>query len=212
MFKQNFFFIVFEGIEGTGKSFQIKKLFNSLKKSNIKVIKTRVPGGSPTGEIIRDLIFSKIGKKFHKLTDYYLMLASRNEHLINTITKAKKNNFLIISDRFTDSTFAYQVEGSNINNKLNNINHKYILNGIKPDLTIVLKSDFKSIFKRLKKRKNKNKYDKLKIAFYTKVQNAYIKKARKNKLKYVVFNSSQNTNDLQKKIIKLVFKRIKYDR
>ena len=90
------------------------------------------------------------------------MLASRNEHLKKTILKAKKKNLLVISDRFTDSTYAYQVVGNNINEKLNYINHKYILDGVKPDLTIILKSNFDSISKRLKKRKNKNKYDELK--------------------------------------------------
>ena len=90
MFKRNFFFIVFEGIEGTGKSFQINKLVNNLKKININTLKTREPGGSITAEKIRKLIFSKEGKKFDKLTDYYLMLAARNEHIKKTILKAKK--------------------------------------------------------------------------------------------------------------------------
>ena len=212
MFKQKFFFIVFEGIEGTGKSFQIKKLLSNLKKKNINALKTREPGGSHTGEKIRNLIFSKIGKSFHKLTDYYLMLASRNEHLKKTILKAKKENLLVISDRFTDSTYAYQVVGNNINEKLNYINHKYILDGVKPDLTIILKSNFDSISKRLKKRKNKNKYDELKYKFYTKVQNGYIKKAKKNMSKYRIFDSTLNNNNLEKKIIKLILEKIKYDR
>ena len=211
MFKRNFFFIVFEGIEGTGKSFQINKLVNNLKKININTLKTREPGGSITAEKIRKLIFSKEGKKFDKLTDYYLMLAARNEHLKKTILKAKKKKLIVISDRFIDSTYAYQVVGNNIDPNLDKINHKYILNGIKPDLTIVLKSSFKSIFLRLKKRKNKNKYDKLKINFYNKVQNAFLKKARLNKRKYVIFNSSSNDNMLEKKILKLILNKIKYD-
>ena len=140
------------------------------------------------------------------------MLASRNEHLKKTILKAKKKNLLVISDRFTDSTYAYQVVGNNINEKLNYINHKYILDGVKPDLTIILKSNFDSISKRLKKRKNKNKYDELKYKFYTKVQNGYIKKAKKNMSKYRIFDSTLNNNNLEKKIIKLILEKIKYDR
>ena len=80
MYKKKFFFIVFEGIEGTGKSFQIKKLYNNLLKKKYKVIKTREPGGSKTAEAIRKLIFNKGSSKLHKLTDYFLMLAARNEH------------------------------------------------------------------------------------------------------------------------------------
>ena len=81
MRKKKFFFIVFEGIEGTGKSYQINKLYNNLKKFKYNTLKTREPGGSKTAEKIRNLIFSKNSYKFDKLTDYYLMNAARNEHI-----------------------------------------------------------------------------------------------------------------------------------
>ena len=90
MRKHFFFFIVFEGIEGTGKSYQINKLFKNLKKLNYRTIKTREPGGSKTAENIRNLIFSKTSNKFDKLTDYYLMNAARNEHVKKTLLLAKK--------------------------------------------------------------------------------------------------------------------------
>ena len=90
MYKRKFYFIVFEGIEGTGKSFQIKKLYKNLKKKNYTVMKTREPGGSKSAEKIRNLIFSKSSNNFDKKTDYYLMLAARNEHFLNTIVPAKK--------------------------------------------------------------------------------------------------------------------------
>ena len=90
MSKKKFFFIVFEGIEGTGKSYQINKLYLNLKKSGYNLVKTREPGGSITAEKIRNLIFSKTSEKFDKLTDYYLMNAARNEHVKNTLLLAKK--------------------------------------------------------------------------------------------------------------------------
>ena len=90
MRKNFFFFIVFEGVEGTGKSYQINKLCKSLKKKKIDVIKTREPGGSPTAEKIRNLIFSKKSDKFDKLTDFYLINAARNEHVKKTLLVAKK--------------------------------------------------------------------------------------------------------------------------
>ncbi len=90
MHKKKFFFIVFEGIEGTGKSYQINKLFLNLKKHKIKSIKTREPGGTKTAENIRKLIFSKKSKKLDKITDFYLMLAARNEHVSQVILPAKK--------------------------------------------------------------------------------------------------------------------------
>ena len=90
MRKKKFFFIVFEGIEGTGKSYQIKKLSNNLKKCGIKVKTTREPGGSKTAEKIRELIFKKNSNSFDKVTDYYLMNAARNEHVKKTLLLAKK--------------------------------------------------------------------------------------------------------------------------
>ena len=90
MRKKKFFFIVFEGIEGTGKSYQINKLYNNLKKLGYNLLKTREPGGSKTAEKIRNLIFSKTSSNFDKLTDYYLMIAARNEHIKNTILPAKQ--------------------------------------------------------------------------------------------------------------------------
>jgi dTMP kinase len=210
MYKKKFFFIVFEGVEGTGKSFQIKKLFNNLKKRKIQVLKTREPGGSKTAEKIRKLIFQKNSNKFDSLTDYYLMLAARNEHIIKTLLKAKKNKIIVISDRFTDSTYAYQVVGNKISQEINLINKKYILKNIKPNLTIVLKSNFDTIFSRLKKRANKNKFDKLNRAFYIKAQNAFLNIANKNKKSYLIFDSSLNDSSLEKKICTLVLKKIKY--
>lgn len=210
MYKKKFFFIVFEGVEGTGKSFQIKKLFNNLKKRKIQVLKTREPGGSKTAEKIRKLIFQKNSNKFDSLTDYYLMLAARNEHIIKTLLKAKKNKIIVISDRFTDSTYAYQVVGNKISQEINLINKKYILKNIKPNLTIVLKSNFDTIFSRLKKRANKNKFDKLNRAFYKKAQNAFLNIANKNKKSYLIFDSSLNDSSLEKKICALVLKKIKY--
>jgi len=208
MRKKKFYFIVFEGVEGTGKSYQINKLYKNLKNKKFEVIKTREPGGSQTAEKIRNLIFSKTSNKFDKLTDFYLMCAARNEHVKKKLLIAKKKKQVVICDRFTDSTYAYQVIGNKIKNKLNVINQEHILNGLKSNLTIVLKSDFKTIFSRIKKRKKTNKFDKLKINFYTKVQKAYLKKANNNN-DYYVFDSSKNTTDLEKKIFRLIIGKLK---
>jgi len=208
MRKKKFYFIVFEGIEGTGKSYQINKLCNNLKKLGYNLQKTREPGGSRTAEKIRSLIFSKISNKFDKLTDYYLMNASRNEHVKKTLQSAIKAKKIIISDRFTDSTYAYQVVANNIDKKINFMNQKYILGNLKPHLTIVLKSNISTIYERIKKRKKNNKFDKLKKIFYRRAQNAFLYLAKKNK-NYLVFDSSKNTSELEKKILSVVLKKIK---
>ena len=114
MFKKKPFFIVFEGVEGCGKSYQSKKLFYKLKKNKVKTILTREPGGTRSSELIRNLIlkdyFRKNKKdKFDKYTDTLLYLAARNEHIINKIKPALLKKQVVICDRFTDSTLAYQV-------------------------------------------------------------------------------------------------------
>ena len=179
MRKKKFFFIVFEGIEGTGKSYQIKKLYKNLKNKKFDVIKTREPGGSETAEAIRKVIFAKKSTVFDKITDYYLMNAARNEHVKKTLLIAKKQKKIVISDRFTDSTYAYQVVGNKIDKDINAINQKYILKNIKPNLTIVLKANSLAIKTRIKMRKNNNKFDKLKTNFYKKAQNAFLALAKK---------------------------------
>ena len=207
MRKKKFFFIVFEGIEGTGKSYQIKKLYNNLKKIGYDLYKTREPGGSKTAEKIRKLIFSKNSNKFEKLTDYFLMNAARNEHMQKTILPNMRKKRIIISDRFTDSTYAYQVVANNIDKKINLMNQKYILKDLKPHLTIVLKSNFKSIYSRIKRRGKLNKFDRLKTSFYRQAQNAYLSLAKRNK-NYLIFDSSKNTPELEKTILSAVLKKI----
>jgi dTMP kinase len=208
MRKKKFFFIVFEGVEGTGKSHQINKLYKNLKNKKFNIIKTREPGGTNTAERIRNLLFSKNSHQFDSLTDFYLMCAARNEHVKKILLLAKKMKQVVICDRFTDSTYAYQVVGNKIDKNFNTLNQNYILKGLKPNLTIVLKSKFKKIFSRIKKRKVSNKYDRLKINFYKKVQNAYIKLATKKK-NYYLFDSSNNTDELEKLILTLVIKKLK---
>ena len=179
MRKKKFFFIVFEGIEGTGKSYQINKLFSNLKKNNIQSIKTREPGGTKTAENIRKLIFDKKSNKLDSLTDYYLMLAARNEHVKKLLIPAKKNKRIVISDRFVDSTYAYQVIGNKINSRINKINQEYILHDLKPNLVIILKANFNTISKRLRQRKSMNKFDFLKKVFTQKYRMLLFKLQKK---------------------------------
>ena len=207
MRKKKFFFIVFEGVEGTGKSYQINKLFNSLRRLNYSIIKTREPGGSITAEKIRNLIFSKNANNFDKVTDYYLMNAARNEHIKKTLLLAKKQKNIVICDRFTDSTYAYQVIGNKIDKTINLMNQRYILKNLKPNLTIILKSNFEVIRSRLKKRNKSNKFDNLKTIFYKRAQKAFLS-LKKNKTSYLVFDSSKNTKELEKKILNKVLKKI----
>ena len=210
MFKKKFF-IVFEGIEGSGKSFQSKKLYDVLKKKYNTII-TREPGGTKSSELIRDLILkdyfnNKKGEKFDKYTDTLLYLAARNEHIKNKIKPALLKNQIVICDRFTDSTLAYQVYGKKVDIKFINNIHNKILRGIKPNIVFILKVSTKSSKNRLKKRRTKNRYDNFAQAFYTKAQKAFIKLAKRKK-NYFILDSSENDNTVEEKIFKIVNKQL----
>ena len=176
MYKKKPFFIVFEGVEGCGKSYQSQKLKKNLEKKGVNLLLTREPGGTRIAESIRRLIlidYFNRGRKenFDKYTDTLLYLAARNEHIKNKIKPALQEKKVVICDRFTDSTLAYQVYGKKVNRNFIDHIHKFILQGIKPNITFILKVSSKSSKLRLKKRRTKNRYDNFAPSFYTKAQN-----------------------------------------
>ena len=210
MRNRKFFFIVFEGIEGSGKSYQSRKLYTAIKKIGLPVILTREPGGTKSAEKIREIILKDyfhpdFKEKFDKYTDTLLYLAARNEHIQNKIKPAISKKKIVICDRFIDSTFAYQVYGKGVNKNFVDLVHKYILGNIKPDMTFILKVNMSKALQRLKKRTiKKNRYDKFSKNFYIKAQKAFIKIAKKNKKKYYIFDNSEDDKNLEKSIFKLV--------
>ena len=203
MYKKKSLFITFEGIEGSGKSYQAQRLYKKLKRKNISSILTREPGGTGSAEKIREVILKdyfhpKSIEKFNKYTDTLLYLAARNEHLENKIRPAILNKKIIICDRFIDSTSAYQIYGKGVDKNFVNSIHKHILRGIKPDLTFVLIVNISKAMKRLNKRKNKNRYDKFSKNFYSKVQKAFIKIAKTNKKRYLILDNSKDSPAVEK--------------
>ena len=190
--------IVFEGIEGSGKSLHIKNVQRYLLKKQIKFISIREPGGSKNSEKIRKLILNN-NSNFDKITDLLLYLASRNENIINIIKKNVDKKIILI-DRFIDSTFAYQHYGMGISlsfiKKINDI----ILGNIKPNFTFLNLVNKTNLKIRLGKRKNLNRYDKFQLNFYHKVQSGFIRLSKQNKKKYLEINSNKDIS-ANKKII-----------
>ncbi len=211
MYKKKPLFVTFEGIEGSGKSYQCRKLYNELRNKNLSVILTREPGGTKSAEKIRKVILedyfaSDSKEKFSKYTDTLLYLAARNEHIEKKLKPAIFKKEIIICDRFIDSTLAYQVYGKGVNKSLVDSVHKYILGSIKPDLTFVLKANISKAMQRLKKRKKKNRYDKFSKKFYDKVQKAFLKIAKTDKKKYIIIDNSLDTPETEKIIFKKFIK------
>ena len=193
--------IVFEGIEGSGKSHHIRKIVSFFKKNKIDFIYLREPGGNPNSEKIRKLILSK-KTKFQPKTDLLLYIAARNENI--SILKKNYKKKIILIDRFVDSTVAYQHYGMGLSiNFVNNIN-KFVLDRLKVDFTFLNVVSEKNMIKRLKKRKRLNRYDKFNKNFYKKVQKGFIKMAKKNPKKYFIVNSNLEIKSNEKLIINKV--------
>ena len=193
--------IVFEGIEGSGKSHHIRKIVSFLKKNKIDFIYLREPGGNLNSEKIRKLILSK-KTKFQPKTDLLLYIAARNENI--SILKKNYKKKIILIDRFVDSTVAYQHYGMGLNiNFINNIN-KFVLDRLKVDFTFLNVVSEKNMIKRLKKRKRLNRYDKFNKNFYKKVQKGFIKMAKKKPKKYFIVNSNLEIKFNEKLIINKV--------
>ena len=185
--------IVFEGIEGSGKSHHITRVSKYLDKNKISYIKIREPGGNSNSEKIRKLILNK-KSNFDAKTDLLLYLAARSEN-IKQIKKFYKKKIILI-DRFTDSTIAYQHYGMGVDLKIINIINNFLLKNIKVNFTFLNVVNKKNIFLRLKKRKSLNRYDQFNMRFYNKVQRGFLKLAKSNKKFYKIIDSNL---DIKKK-------------
>ena len=197
--------IVFEGIEGSGKTTLIDFISRYFKRKKIKFIKLREPGGSKNSELIRKLILNK-KNKFNPLTDLLLYLAARNENIENTI----KNNYkkkIILLDRFIDSTIAYQHYGMGLSISLIKTINKVLIGKIVPDFVFINIVNKKNLKNRLKLRKNKNRYDNFNFSFYKKVQSGFLKLS-KNKKNYIIIDSNKKLIENKKIILNNILKLI----
>ena len=188
--------IVFEGIEGSGKTFHINNVSRYLKKRKISHIKIREPGGFKNSEKIRKLILDK-NSNFSKETDLLLYLASRSENM-KYLKKYYKKKVILI-DRFIDSTIAYQHYGMGVSLSIIELINSYLLKKFKPDFTFLNIVNNKNMINRLDSRKNLNRYDKFNSTFYKKVQNGFLKIAKKRKY-YQIIDSNLDI-EMNKKII-----------
>ena len=197
--------IVFEGIEGTGKSYHLSKISKYLTKKKIPHLRIREPGGSNNSEKIRKLILSN-KSTFNKETDLFLYLAARSENM--TLLKRNYKKKVILIDRFIDSTIAYQHYGQGVDLKLIESFNKYLIRNFNIDFTFLNIVNKKNMIERLKKRKSLNRYDKFNHKFYQRVQNGFLKIFNKKKKKYKLINSNlkidKNTTLILEKVKKLI--------
>ena len=193
--------IVFEGIEGSGKTLHINNVAKFLKKKNKNFLKIREPGGNRNSEKIRKLILNN-KSTFNKNTDLLLYLSARSENI--ELIKKNLGKKIILIDRFIDSTIAYQHYGMGVNKEIIERINNYLLKGIKIDFTFLNVVNKKNMQIRLSKRKNLNRYDRFNFYFYKKVQDGFLKILKRNPKKYLKIDSNQSILDNKKMILKKI--------
>ena len=201
----NNLFITFEGGDGSGKSTQVNLLKEYLDNLNFETIKTREPGGTPSAEILRDLLTTGEVEKWTPMSEALLMWASRYEHLIQIIEPALNSGKNVICDRFYDSTYAYQGVAHNLGiDKMEKLK-KIIIGDIEPDVTFVLDIDPKVGLKRSLDRSNQeNRFESYNIDFHNKIRSAFLEIAKKNKNRCVVIDASLNEQEINNLIITVI--------
>ncbi len=200
------YFITFEGIEGSGKSTLARELFNFLQKNCFKVLMTREPGGTKEAEEIRQVLL-RTGNNLDPVTELLLMLAARRENVFKKILPALRQTYIVISDRFDDSSFAYQGFGRGLELKFISRLNKVATGGLKPNLTFLV--DIEPEFGL--SRKSSQQLDRIEqedLEFHTRVRRGYLILAKRAKKRIRVLDGKKTVEELKKEVIELTLKRL----
>lgn len=182
-------FITFEGIDGAGKSTQIDVIETTLKARGFEVIRTREPGGTPLGEVIRKELLSV---SMDPATETLLFFASRAEHIAQVIKPALNRGAWVLSDRFTDATYAYQVGGRGFPaHKVEEL-ERWTQGDLQPDRTVLFDIDPKVAAQRVAQARSMDRFEKESLDFFTRVRNAYLTRAKESLERFLIVNSMQN--------------------
>ena len=182
-------FITFEGIDGAGKSTQIDVIETTLKARGFEVIRTREPGGTPLGEVIRKELLSV---SMDPATETLLFFASRAEHIAQVIKPALNRGAWVLSDRFTDATYAYQVGGRGFPaHKVEEL-ERWTQGDLQPDRTVLFDIDPKVAAQRVAQARSMDRFEKESLDFFTRVRNAYLTRAKESPERFLTVNSMQN--------------------
>lgn len=195
-------FITFEGIDASGKTTQFKRLVNYLKKKGFDVVSFREPGGEEVSEKIRKIL---LDNKFSLTpeTELFLYLASRTQLVFHKIIPALKDKKIVVCDRFSDSTLAYQAYGRRLNLKLIRMLNNFSTKNLRPDLTILIDVPVKVSLKRAKNKK-KDRLERSGTLFYQRVKEGYLKIARKEKKRIKVVDGKGGIEVTWRKVKSIV--------
>ena len=212
-------FITFEGLDGSGKSTQIAKLARGLRARDISVVMTREPGGTSTGEKIRDVILHSATSGLSAYAEMALMFASRAQHIHEVILPALAEGRVVLCDRFTDSTEAYQGGGRKLGSKPVLQLHQLLCGNLQPDLTVLLDNEVSATVDRARRRnrqqkhkrpdKDENRFEQESRAFFGRVRHAYLAIATRGPNRVQVVDARGTPRETHAVIMELVRKKLK---
>jgi dTMP kinase len=216
-------FITFEGLDGSGKSTQVEKLARSLRAHGLSVTVTREPGGTSAGEKIRDVLLHSATSGLSPLTELALMFAARAQHIHEVILPALAEGRVVLCDRFTDSTEAYQGGGRKLGRNPVLRMHEILCGNLQPDLTIVLDNEVTFSIERARRRnqkykgersgknseKDENRFEQENRAFFGRVRHAYLAIAAREPQRVHVVNARGTPSETHAIIMALVRKKLK---
>ncbi len=187
-------FITLEGIDGAGKSTHLSFIAEHLRALDKAVLTTREPGGTPLGEMLRDMVLSQ---SMHVETETLIMFASRREHIDKVIVPALEKGIWVISDRFTDATFAYQGGGRGIANERLKLLEDWVQNGLQPDLTFLFDVSSELSHQRLAFNQSLDRFEQEKQDFFKRVRDSYLDRAHAFQHRMRVIDASRGIAEIQ---------------
>lgn len=193
-------FITIEGTEGVGKSTNISHLCQLLEAHQIDYVLTREPGGTPLAEELRGLLLEPRNERVSQDTELLLMFAARAQHLENVIRPALERGAWVISDRFTDATYAYQGGGRGVDSNSIALLERLVQHELRPDMTLLLDLDVETGLKRASARSTPDRFEQEKLEFFNAVRQTYLDRAAAEPERFVVVDASQTISDVQAQI------------
>jgi len=197
-------FITIDGVEGAGKSTQIDLICSYLQRKGIDVVRTREPGGTDVGEKIRSVLLDVDNQEMHSDTELLLMFSSRNELIQNKIIPALNKGSWVVSDRFTDASFAYQGGGRMLNLDRISKLEEWVLGDFKPDLTLLLDINVELGMTRIEARAAKDRIELEERAFFERVRSVFISRSEAFPERIKLIDASGTIDDIHEKIKLLV--------
>jgi dTMP kinase len=199
-------FITFEGIDGSGKSTQLKLFAGELRKRNFDVVTTLEPGGTPLGRRLRQA-FLETEENVSPIAELLLFAADRSQHVELLIKPSLAENKIVISDRYADSTFVYQGAGRGFDEKTVNQVIELATGGLKPDLTFFFDLPVEESIRRKNSRntngEQQNRMDKENYEFYVRVREAYLKLAEQEKERFRIVDANRSINEISSEVIRI---------